>query len=289
MIAAVALLSCGHALAGEGFDFDRRRDAGNPSLTILESLPSLPAVTFRMPEVVAIVASARGPSGVALLKANEPVPSFGIKMLTVIEVDPSRAEVRTVSAKSAVGRVWATLPKVMAAVPGAAAGMNAGFFTREDGALIGFFMERGKVLAHVGHPSMNRIFMVDGNGKPRIVVGTSAGPGGIVSAVAGKSAWEESSRSARAAVCITRSGRVRLVAAYPVQDLDHMAQYLSAKEGCASVVHLDGGGSTQMAFGENGLSTGWERKEECRKPALRSPDQCFRQVPTFLVVVPRAR
>ncbi|MFA6318986.1 MAG: phosphodiester glycosidase family protein [Elusimicrobiota bacterium] len=288
-LAAAMMALAGPVLAAESFDFDRQGGEKSTAWSVIRRLAALSEVSFRMPAKAAVTAVVRKSEAVVLLKDNEPVPEFDIEMATVIEVDPRLAEIRTVSAKTAVDAGRTTLPKVMASMPAALAGMNAGFFSLQDGTPIGFFMEGGKVIRHSGHDSMNRIFTVDSQGRPAVVKGVSVEPEGVVSAVAGKSSWAESSNSARAAVCVTTGGKVRLVAAYPVSNLGRMTVYLKLREGCESIVHLDGGGSTQMAFKADRLVTGWERKPECQKPSKQSPPQCFRRVPTFLVVLPKTR
>lgn len=237
------------------------------------------------PEPAPEIAAAR-PAGLALLKALQPSPEDGIRLVNVVSVDPSAFELRAVRAQTLLGKPRATLPEVLTAVPEAVAGMNASFFSLKDGRLVGFFMEGGRVVEHHPHPSMDRVFFSRADGKVGVAFGTKIDPAGVVSAVSGKSEWEEASDSARVALCIDQGARVRLVSAYPVRDLARMSRYLTRKEGCRRIAHLDGGGSAQLYFrGE--LTIGWERGRGCEKAVRDSPPECFRPVAAFLLVVPR--
>lgn len=229
-------------------------------------------------------APAEGPR---LLRTLAPVPEHSIELANVLLVRPSEWRLRAVRARTLLGKERATLPEIMAAVPEARAGINASFFSLKDGKLVGFFMEDGRVAEHYQHRSMDRIFFARADGEVGVVRGTRLDPRGVVSAVSGKSAWEESSRSARTALCIDAEGLIRLVSAYPVGDLAKMTDYLVRAEGCREIVHLDGGGSSQMSVrGE--LSVGWERDRGCESAARQSPGYCHRPVPAFLLVVPKS-
>lgn len=227
-----------------------------------------------------------GEPGLLLLRAVEPSAEYSIKLVNVIHVLPAAYELRAVLARTVLGKNRATLPEIMAAVPEAMAGMNASFFSLEDGKLVGFFMEGGRIAEHHPHPSMDRIFFSRADGTAGIAAGTRIDPQGVLSAVSGKSAWDEQSASARTALCIDEGGHVKLVSAYPVRDLSRMTEYLTRREACAAVVHLDGGGSAQ-AFVRGKLSVGWERGRGCERSVLESPSECFRPVPAFILAVPR--
>lgn len=233
--------------------------------------------------------------GLVLEKRLEAVPKFGIQFCNVVEVDPARYRIKTVSAAKLLNKKRASVPKIMKVIPEAVAAINAGFFPTDDAknrpsdTFDGFFIEEGRKQAH--NNRQKRVFYVTDDGRPGIAMAAKVPGESIESAVAGLTSGKKADGTARSAVCITKGGRVKLVTAYPVKTLAAMTRFLRQEEDCADYVHLDGGGSSQMAYddGKESFITGWERHEQCYKGEEEQPPECFRMVTSALVVVPAPR
>jgi len=230
--------------------------------------------------------------GVKLLKKMQAVPARKIKYVNVLEVDPALVKIKAVSAKKLIGKSRMTIPAFMSANPTAIAAVNSSFFSVNDGMLVGFFMEDGKLGNFIPESKIEWVFYVTKDGRPDVYTDYQLPQemqADVESATAGKSHWDiAADRTARSAVCITGQGKVKLINAYPVATIAEMASYLTEDEGCVKFVHFDGGGSSQFAYRPEGMTVGWERKTECYQEAYNvSPEQCHRPVAAYLAIFPK--
>ena len=258
----------------------------------------------------ALLLLARGPvvaglaDGLRVLRRFEPVPGTGITHACVVEADPAYFRFSVVSALKAAGKQKAALPELRRLLPGPALIVNAGFFSLKDGAPIGEFVEDGARpgrIIYAPGKNLDRIFVARYDDSVDVLAGreklTDAELLWTRSAVTGKSAWPgHSDPTNRTALCFTRAGKVLLAAVYPLNTLAALFNYMRS-EGCepASIVALDGGGSTQMSYDSGGeaWSLGWERAgadvPECHLRRDNADPRCYRPVSNFIVLEPRAR
>ena len=240
-------------------------------------------------------------SGFKVLRKFSAVKDFDIQLAFEVEFDPAYFTIKTVSSRALTGRPKTTVLEVKKRLPEAAAILNASFFNLADGAIIGEFVENGARpdgLIYGGN-DINRLLVLRKDGTADILSGkeklTAEELESTGYAVSGKSRWPgQVDATNRSAVCIKSSGRILLAAVYPVKTLQEMDEYL-ASEGCVpgKVVHLDGGGSTQMSYGFQGEEwlLGWERKSqtvpECHVNKDNNDASCYRPVASFLAVFPK--
>ncbi len=240
-------------------------------------------------------------SGFKVLRKFSPVKDFGIQLANVVEFDPAFFTIKTVSARALTGRPRITVLEVKKRLPEAAAILNASFFNLADGAIIGEFVENGAKPDGLiyGGADINRLLVLRKDGTADILSEKEKLSAEELEstgyAVSGKSRWPgQSDPTSRSAACIKYSGRILLAAVYPVKTLPEMDEYL-ASEGCVpgKVIHLDGGGSTQMSYGLQGEEWlfGWERKSasvpECHLDKDTDDVRCYRPVASFLAVFPK--
>lgn len=242
------------------------------------------------------------PAGFRVIRNFEAVSSFSITNANVIEVDPVRFRISTVSARKAAAKKKMNVLALRSLLPGPALMINAGFFNPPTGDLIGEFVENGvrpDGIIYADGGNIDIIFAAAKDGTVDVLGGaeklTDEELARTESAVAGKSAWPgHDDATNRSAICVTGGGKVLIAAVYPVRTLDKLFAYMRS-EGClpGKIVDLDGGGSTQMSYkyGGEAWALGWERKgssvPECHLKQDNADQRCYRPVATFITVEPR--
>lgn len=226
-----------------------------------------------------------------------------ISNINIIEVDTRYFEVKTLSAKKATteignGKCTACADKIYDLRSkylglNYVAGINAAFFGLKEGETAkglgiknpdefvaygmptGDFIEDGKyVQGKPAEDSFTKYFVVEGS-TPKIIsreeFESKKDSNIYTSAVTGSESTIDEVRP-RTQVCITSDGKVKLVTSSPAV-ISKLEKYLKQNEGCAEVLNLDGGQSTQMYYDWNTVN---EKVESNRRVA------------NFIVVVPRS-